>query len=389
MITVGLVGAGAISRSHIEAYLQFPERCRVIAISDIYPDKATEKINGYSLDAQAFDSHVALLQARHPDLVSVCTPPSKHAEVACDVLRSGASALVEKPMSASLSECDEILAAAEHGGGRLSVVAQNRFSNPMSKLKRLLASKAAGDILHVQVDSHWWRGASYYDLWWRGTWEQEGGGCTLNHAVHHIDALVWMMGMPGQLQATMTNIAHDNSEVEDLCMVHMRFPNGAAGQLTASLVHHGEEQQIVFQCRRARISMPWHVRASRSMTNGFPERDEQTEAEIQGLYESLATLEHEGHAGQVDDMLSALEQGRPPSVSGVDGRRALELITAIYKSAITGAVVDLPLDPSDRYYNRGELMASAPRFHEKVRSVERAADETITLGSGSPVGPPH
>jgi len=99
-------------------------------------------------------------------------------------------------MAASLEECDEMIEAARRSDRVVSVVAQNRFRTDMMKLKQVVDSGLAGKILHAQVDSYWWRGQTYYDLWWRGTWEREGGGCTLNHAVHHLDALQWMMGMP-------------------------------------------------------------------------------------------------------------------------------------------------------------------------------------------------
>ena len=144
------------------------------------------------------------------------------------------------------------------------MVAQNRFTNPMMRLKQVLDSGLAGRVLHAQVDSHWWRGPSYYDLWWRGTWHSEGGGCTLNHAVHHIDALQWMVGTPAVIQSMIANVNHGNSEVEDLSLTIMRFPDGALGQLTGSVVHHGQDQQIIFQTERAKIAMPWTVSRRRS-----------------------------------------------------------------------------------------------------------------------------
>ena len=89
-------------------------------------------------------------------------------------------------------------AAARRSGAVLSVIAQNRFTTSMARLKRVLDSGLVGRVLHAQVDSHWWCGPSYYDLWWRGTWPSEGGGCALNHAVHHVDALPWMLALPEQ-----------------------------------------------------------------------------------------------------------------------------------------------------------------------------------------------
>lgn len=378
MINVAIVGAGSISGFHIEGYLAFPDRCRIVSVVDVEPERARRQIARYHLDAVAADT----LPDAGVDLASVCTPPGTHAEITRDLLAAGIHTLCEKPMAASLAECDAMIAAAARHGAILSVVAQNRFTAPMAKLKRVLDSGLAGRVLHAQVDSHWWRGPSYYDLWWRGTWQSEGGGCTLNHAVHHIDAMQWMLGSPAEIQAFFTNAMHDNAEVEDLSLAIMRFGSGALGQLTSSVVHHAQDQRIVFQTDKASIAMPWAVRASTQLPNGFPERDEATERELSEYYESLPDPPYPGHTGQIDDVLTSIESGSGRVlIDGGQGRNTLEIITAIYKSAITGSLVKLPLAAGDPFRTRDGLLAAAPRFHEKRVSVaEFATDEITTTG---------
>ncbi|MDQ6419122.1 Gfo/Idh/MocA family oxidoreductase [Paenibacillus sp. LHD-117] len=380
MLNVAIIGAGAISDAHIASYLKFPDRCRIVAVSDIYEEKALAQIGKFGLDARAVANYEDLM-AEEIDLVSVCTPPYTHASIAVQFLEAGAHVLVEKPMASSLEECDAMNAAAGRTGKLLSVVAQNRFRTPLMKLKAVLDSKLIGDILHAQVDSFWWRGHCYYDLWWRGTWEKEGGGPTLNHAVHHMDALLWMMGSPSYVQAFMANVFHDNAEVEDLSMGMLRFGSGALGQITSSVVHHGEEQQLVFQGAKARVSAPWKVKASVSGPNGFPEPNSELERELQTLYESLPDVEYEGHTGQIDDVLKAIENAGLPLVDGISGRQTLELITAIYKSASSGELVALPLEPNDPFYTREGIQANATHFHEKKKSVANFEPAAITTGS--------
>src|SRR5665647_2809508 len=121
MINVAVVGAGNISPSHMRGYLAFPNRCRI----------------------------------------------------------------VEKPMALSLTECDAMIVAARESRALLSVVAQNRFRDEVVILKGVVDSGLLGPVAHLSIDSAWWRGLPYYDLSWRGTWESEGGGPTLNHAIHH------------------------------------------------------------------------------------------------------------------------------------------------------------------------------------------------------------
>jgi predicted dehydrogenase len=296
-------------------------------------------------------------------------------------LHAGTNVLVEKPMASSLEEADQMLKAAEQSGKFLSVVAQNRFTTPMMKLKGVLDSKLMGPIVHVQVDSFWWRGHNYYDLWWRGTWEKEGGGCTLNHAVHHIDAMLWMMGPPVELQAMMANTSHDNAEVEDVSMAMLRFPGGALGMITSSVVHHGEEQQLIFQGKEARVSAPWKVVASTSRSNGFPEPNPELEQQIQQKADTLPDVIHVGHAGQVENVLNAIETGSPLLVDGRSGRNTLELIVGIYKSASTGEKVTFPLEAGDAFYTREGIMQHAVHFYEKKTAVENFEDLSITLGT--------
>jgi predicted dehydrogenase len=380
MLNIAILGAGAISDSHIQAYLKFPDDCRVVALVDLYPDKAQEKAAKHGLEVAVFKDRDQLMADADFDAASICLPPFEHAPACVDLLRSGKHVLVEKPMATCLQECDQMLAAAEAGGCLLSVVAQNRFKTPMMKMKQVLDAGLIGRVLHAQVDSFWWRGGNYYDLWWRGTWEKEGGGCTMNHAVHHIDLFQWMMGMPAELLAVNTNLCHDNSEVEDFATAMLIYADGGIGQITASLVHHGEEQQLVFQGERAKIAVPWQVQAMKQRDNGFPEEDAETQAKIQAFYDQLPDVEHEGHDGQIANFLAAIQQGEPLLVDGRQGRQTLELVSAIYQSGHLGGKVALPLKPDDPFYSREGTLAAAKHFHEKTRSVENFGDNEITLG---------
>jgi UDP-N-acetyl-2-amino-2-deoxyglucuronate dehydrogenase len=381
MIKVAIVGTGSISQEHIKGYLQFPDRCKIVALVDIYPEKAEEKKQRYNLlDADVYGDHKKILDRQDIDLIDICTPPYVHAEIAINSLNAGKNVMGEKPMAASLEECDAMIEAAKVNNKLLSVIAQNRYRTSYMKLKKTLDSGLAGDIVHAQIDSLWWRGHSYYDLWWRGTWEKEGGGCTLNHAVHHIDMAAWMMGMPEEVQSIMSNTSHDNAEVEDISIAILKYKNGALGQITSSVVHHGEEQQVVFQGKNARISAPWKVYASTAKSNGFPERNVSLEEEIEKYYESLPETKYEGHAAQIDDVLNYFETGKKVLVSGEDGKKSLELITAIYKSAASRRPVKLPLSKEDPFYIVAGIQASVPHFYEKSSSVENFENENITLG---------
>lgn len=379
MIRIAIVGTGNISHAHVQGYLQFPERCKIVALVDIVPEKAQAMKEKYGLDAQVYDAHEKILPLTDIDLVDVCTPPYVHASISINCLKSGKNVVCEKPMAASLEECDAMLRARDESGKKLSIIAQNRFRQPIADLKALLDSGLAGPVRSVQVDSFWWRGHCYYDLWWRGTWEKEGGGCTLNHAVHHIDMLCWMMGLPQKVTSILANVAHDNAEVEDLSASILQYP-GALGQLTASVVHHAEEQQVVFQCEKAKIAAPFACYASTSMGNGFPTRNEALEKEIADYVAALPRVQYEGHTGQLENVLTALEKDVDVAITGEEGRRTIELITSVYKSGTLGQTVELPLQKDDPFYTVEGIMASVPHFFEKTTSAADLAGE-ITLGS--------
>jgi predicted dehydrogenase len=380
MIGIAIIGIGSIAETHAKVFKTLSGRCVVRALCDLYPEKAEKFAAAHGLEVVVYKDYREILCREDIDLVSICLPPSEHAETTIAALEAGKHVIVEKPMAASLAECDLMIEAADKSGKLLSVVAQNRYSIPAMKLKQVIESGLAGRVLHATANSLWWRGQSYYDLWWRGTWAKEGGGCTLNHAVHHIDLMRWMIGTPEEVTAVFTNANHENSEVEDLSVAVLKFPGGSLGVITASLVSHGEEQELIFQTERARISVPWKLKASLPLENGFPKDDPATEREIQSLYDSLPAIPYLGHEGQLDNLLSAIEGKEQLLIDGREGRATLELIMAIYKSAATRTTVKLPFSPNDPAYQKETLLALMPRFHEKKKSVENFSENSITLG---------
>jgi len=387
MISAAIIGAGNISQEHIKAYLAFPERCKISHLTDILPQNAEKRNSEYRLGAVICASHREIIDNPNIDLVSICTPPFCHAEIAIDCLNAGKHVIVEKPMAASLEECDAMIAAARKSGKVLSVIAQNRFRDPIANLKTVLDSGMIGKVVHAQVDSHWWRGHAYYDLWWRGTWEKEGGGCTLNHAVHHIDMLGWMLGLPAKVSAIVSNASHDNSEVEDISVAVLQYngglcARGALAQITSSVIHHGEEQQLIFQGEKARISAPWRVTANLAQPNGFPksEKNEELIKQLNDYYESLPKLTHIAHTGQVDNVLNAIETGSDVLITGGDGRLTIELITAIYKAGSEQKTIELPIRKDDPFYTVKGIMERVPRFYEKTASITGQGGN-ITVGS--------
>lgn len=376
MQNVMIIGCGGIAPEHIEGYLCFPELARITVLADADTARAEAVKQKYHLsDAKVVaDYRDGLADAT---LVSICTPPGLHAVMALDALNAGCHVLLEKPMAPTLEECDAMLDAARINDCILSVVGQSRYISGIRNVIEMVKDGAYGKAHYARVQSVWYRGQSYYDLAWRGRWEVEGGGCTLNHSIHHIDLLLWAKGMPASLSAIMRNLNHQNSEEEDFSSAWLSYADGSIAEITSSLVSHGEPQFLQFQMEKAGVGIPFTAYASKARANGFPEPDDDMKAAVEADFAARPKLPHENHDGQVGNLLRAIEYGEPLLATGQDGRNAIETITGIYKSALTGKPVSFPIAKDDLFYTTA-WRKTATHFHEKSKDVAAFADTTIT-----------
>lgn len=376
MLKVMVIGCGGIAPAHIEGYLCFPQDAIITVLADENLARANGLIEKYSLTAAraVADYREALSEV---DVVSVCTPPSLHEKMATDALRAGCHVLLEKPMAPSLEACANILRAAEESGKVLSVVVQSRYISSIRNALDMVRGGEYGRSLFTQINSVWYRGQSYYDLNWRGRWMVEGGGCTLNHSIHHIDLLLWAKGLPKTVLATMHNLNHVNSEEEDCSLSTLVYEDGTVAQINSMLVAHGEPQLFTFQMEKGGIAIPFKVMASTPRSNGFPMEDEEQEKRMQADFDARPRLAFENHSGQVQNFLGAILRGEKLIATGQDGYNCIELITSIYKSSVTGQAVTLPIAPDDPFYS-AKWRETAPHFHEKQSDVTAFEDTTIT-----------
>lgn len=375
---VGIIGTGVIAETHLKAYLSLSDRCQVVALCDIFPEKAQSMKEKYGLDAaEVYEDYNEMLKRQDLDLVSICTPPFTHLPASIACMRAGKHVLVEKPMALSLAECDEMIAVQKETVTYLGVVCQNRFTKDNQTLKALIDSKIAGRVLFGQVESFWYRGHSYYDLWWRGTWEKEGGGCIINHGVHQIDLLNWIMGPPETVTAVLTNVAHDNAETEDLSAAILTYKSGAVVTFAVNLVTHGQYQRLAFQCERAGISSPYQVTSNRSTDTGFPVDDPDTIAELEKVRESIPKSELTKHEAQIERAIRFIENGENHPEDSADGRLALEVIMAIYQSGFTKSTVRLPLGRDSLLYNKNGIIENGKNFHAALQNVGSGNQEEL------------
>ena len=384
MINVAIVGTGAIAASHIEGFLSFKDQCRIVALVNRSLKRAEDYKERYSLnDAEVYSSIEDMLKDNmHIDLAAICLPPSMHCTASVALSKAKINVLCEKPLATSLAECDLMTKAAKENNVILSTVSQNRFNSGVIKAHELIKSGLVGKLYYAQSASLWWRGDNYYKLHWRGTWESEGGGCTLNHGIHHLDLLLWFMGNVKSVIAVADNQAHKNSEAEDISVGIVKFENGAIGNIVNSLLHHGEGQTLQIDGENASVSLPFHISVSAQRENGFPDDDNKAVEKLESFCDAIKT-EYTGHTAQIKDVLDAIISGREPLVTGEDGRRVIELIMAMYQSAFTGEQVKLPMTKEDIMYSNEGILANAKRFNKKKISIEKFGDDTMTNVGGT------
>lgn len=374
-----IVGTGAIFKAHVEGLKALGSRVHIAAVSSRRLEKVQQAIQTYGLDAKAYDDHRQALAAQHYDLAVILTPPATHKQITIDCLNAGTHVLLEKPMASALDECDAILEASRRNGKFVSVVAQTRFMNHVNHVHELLEQGVCGKLNYSQVNSFWFRGKSYYDLEWKGSWEKDGGGVATTQAIHHLDLLLWMTGMPTEVTATIGNIAHDNSEEEDIALATLKYADGSMAQINCWLMAHGQRQELCFHGAEAALHIPFGIEADMPLENGFPQPNKRKKEEIQARYNALPPLKWQAHTGQIEDVVAAIEQGREPLVTGVDGRNAMELIAAIYQSGVEKRTVMLPLDAHSDFYTRAGLVARMPRFYEKTGFLREFSNNDIRL----------
>ncbi|MBY0455722.1 MAG: Gfo/Idh/MocA family oxidoreductase, partial [Gemmataceae bacterium] len=233
LLRVALVGCGKVAHLHAAALATLPEAA-FVAACDVSAERAGAFAAKYHLTP--FTDLAALLRDARPDVLLVCTPHPLHAESATRAAEAGVHVLVEKPLAATLADCDLMLAAARKAGTLLGVVSQRRFYPPVQRMKRAIdAGKLGPPALGVFIQ-YSWRDAAYYQSDpWRGRWDTEGGGVLVNQSPHQLDILLWLMGPVAEASGYWANLNHPSVEVDDTAVASLRFRNGGLGSVVTSL----------------------------------------------------------------------------------------------------------------------------------------------------------
>jgi len=352
-----IVGCGVIGPTHADALTALqPEGVRLAAFADAVPEKAEAMAAKYGAEAKTFD---AILADPAIDAVHVCVPSGLHAELGVRALRAGKHVVVEKPMDVSLAACDKLLATQREAGKRLAVISQHRFDKASIDVKAALENGILGPMVYAEARVPWYRTQEYYDSGdWRGTWALDGGGALMNQGVHTADLMRWLCGPVETVYAQARTLAHARVETEDVIAATLTFASGAIGTLSASTaLYPGFAVRIGVYGTEGSAIMEGdmlHTLTTKSGLSGGGEASQAhalqvatggtkaaTEASAMATASDPAAIWGGAHEAQIADFIRCCRTGETPIVDGVEGRKAVEVVLAVYESARTGQVVRL------------------------------------------------
>lgn len=353
MLSFALVGCGRIAKRHAELLGTGQiGNARLAAVCDTVPAKA-EAI-GKQFGVPYFDDMHAMMAAGGIDVVVVLTESGNHARHVIDLARYGKHIVVEKPMALTLPDADAMIEACELAGVRLFVVKQNRFNVPVRKLREALEAGRFGKMVMGTVRVRWCRPQAYYDQDpWRGTWALDGGVLT-NQASHHIDLLEWMMGEVDSVFA-MTRTALVDIEAEDTAVVAVRFRSGALGIIEATTaVRPKDLEGSISLMGEKGTAVIGGFAVNKLETWNFTEAEADDEEVMSRYSVNPPNVYGFGHQAYYEHVVDCLSNGGRHPVDGLQGRRSLELINAIYESVETGREISLRFRP--RHCRLGEAV---------------------------------
>lgn len=336
----GLIGVGNIAPVHAAAIRGTPD-AELVAVATRRQERGQAFVAEYGGTWHG-DYH-QLLSRKDVDVAVLCTPHDLHLPMTLDAAAAGKHVFCEKPMARTVAECDEMIAACERAGVALGIIFQTRFEPLAQSLKRALVEKRLGRLLWVSSNTLWYRSDEYYrNGAWRGTWAHEGGGVVINQAIHTIDMLQWLSGMPARVTARIKTLNHQ-IEVEDAALAILEYDSGGLGLIQATTAGFPglPERLELFGTRGSAIYFKGQGRLEWHFVE--PREDRVDQAPTADGASGPMTSSAAAHTAQYKEFSDALRRGVAPLVDGREGRKSVEIVEALYRSARLDAPVSLPL----------------------------------------------
>lgn len=333
-VGAAVVGLGR-GQTHVNGLLR-AKGAELLAVCDKNKEAADRFASQHGIDA--YTDLSSLLEREDIDLIHVCTPSGLHTEMLLQIAEAGKHAITEKPLDITLERIDMAVEAFEKRNLQFGCIFQIRLMPAIRHMKQAVDSGRLGKLFMANAHIHFYRTQEYYEQngGWRGTWAWDGGGSLMNQAIHTIDLMQWMMG-PVESVIGHTQVSTHRIETEDTGVALLKFASGACGTIAGttsaypgfgtSLDIYGEDGGIGM--RNNQITN-WKIRGDQMAAE---------EAAVIGNAELNVTKDTTGE--QIQDMIDAVRNNRPPLITGKEGRDAVEIVLAIYESSRTGKEVRL------------------------------------------------
>jgi predicted dehydrogenase len=332
---IGLIGGGNITDTHARAALAIPG-VEISAIYGTHPEKTAKLCANYGgapfADIEKFLAH------RPMDLVIVGSPSGLHAEHGIKAARHGLHVLTEKPIDISTARADALIAECENSNVRLGVIFQDRTKPDVRRLKNFLAEGSLGELILADAQVKWYRPPEYYgNSSWRGKLSLDGGGALINQGVHTVDLLLWLMGDVVSVQAQMATALH-KIEAEDTITALLEFANGAIGTLVATTsAYPGYPRRVEVTGSEGTVTLEHDKIIRADLKTPRPDLLKESESGDQNQSATSATVsDTRGHQALIEDFLRTIKTNSRPLCDGIEARRSVALIEAIYEAARSG-----------------------------------------------------
>jgi predicted dehydrogenase len=332
-LNFAIIGCGRISGKHVEGIAKNRDDAVLKAVCDLLPERveaAVKRYNDYmgqEMDVKRYSDYQKLLMDPEIQIVNIATESGYHARIAIDALQAGKHVIVEKPMAR-----------------KLCVSFQNRFNLAVRKLRSAYEEGRFGKLIHGVASIRWNRDENYYrQASWRGTWALDGGAL-MNQCTHNIDLLQWFLGEAQTVYAQADTFLRP-IEGEDCAAIIIRFKNGAIGIVEGSVCvfpRNLEETLSIFG-EKGTVCLGG-IALNHIEVWKFGDGLDDEEQVMREYGENPDNVYGFGHAPLFADMIRAVREDRKPAIDGEEGKKALEIILAAYKSVKTGLPVELPLE---------------------------------------------
>jgi UDP-N-acetyl-2-amino-2-deoxyglucuronate dehydrogenase len=339
-----VVGTGMIAGYHARAIQQTPG-ARLAAVVSRSPEKGRRFASEHALVAEeapvVCSSVEEVVQRGDVHVVNVTTPSGAHLDPALSAIRAGRHVIVEKPLETTPARADQIIRLAEQEGVKLATIFQGRFGVGAQRVKAAIDAGRLGRLALASAFVKWHRSAQYYETPWKGTWGLDGGGALMNQAIHAVDLLVWFAGLPSEVSGRFARRVHTSIQADDTTVAALVFPSGALGTIEATTAAWpGWSRRIELCGEHGSICLEDDHIARWEFLRPEPE-DAQVlasphDAALGSGAGSAAGISIAGHLRQIGDFVEAVRENRAPAIDGHEGRRAVELVHAIYESAKAG-----------------------------------------------------